>query len=278
MSRTRWIIGNWKQHMLRAEAANWLAELAAAPELAQLATRQDIRLAIAPPFTAVEALRQAYAGLVDAKRGALAWTLDVMGQDVAAQDGGAFTGEVGPSMLRDCGATGALVGHSERRAHFGEGSALLWEKLRCARESGLRVVLCVGETLEQREAGDAASVVVSQLREALVGQAPPVTHAEGLLVAYEPVWAIGTGRVATPQDAQQMHARIRAELAALLGPRGADRSLLYGGSVKGENAASLLSQPDVDGLLIGGASLQAGAYLDIIRAALGIPHIGSPQA
>ncbi len=184
-------------------------------------------------------------------------------QDCSHMVEGAFTGDVAAPMLIDLGCELALIGHSERRQYQQESDQLLSAKLTAAVQAGLKPVLCVGETREQREAGEAESVVEGQLRGALDGQA----SLEGLVVAYEPVWAIGTGLTATPDQAQAMHAFIRERLANVAGVEPDTTRILYGGSVKGGNAAELFAQPDIDGALVGGASLDAAEFRKIIDAA-----------
>jgi triosephosphate isomerase len=176
---------------------------------------------------------------------------------------GAFTGDVAAPMLADLGCELVLIGHSERRQYQEESDQLLAAKLTAAVQSELLPVLCVGETREQREAGEAEAVVESQLRGALDGQA----SLKGLVIAYEPVWAIGTGLTATPQQAQAMHGFIRERLADVAGVDADATRILYGGSVKSSNAAELFAQPDIDGALVGGASLDAAEFRKIIDAA-----------
>ncbi len=255
MIRTRWTIGNWKQNLLRGAAE----ELATAvvsdlPEPVAEGGKQ-VRVGIAPSFVALDVLRP--------------WVrpqgpLFLFAQNVAAQDEGAFTGEVGPDMLRDAGVHGAIVGHSERRTLFGETDTTVARKVQLALEADLRVVLCVGEGLEIRESGTHESFVISQLSAAL-SQLPHELMTERLILAYEPVWAIGTGKTATPRDAAAMHRSLRAWMEQHFGSAGADRSILYGGSVKPNNAAALMAVGDVDGFLVGGASLEAEAFLQIVR-------------
>jgi triosephosphate isomerase len=208
---------------------------------------------VCPPFTALHAL----GGLV---RGT---PLGLGGQDVFYEAQGAYTGAISPLMLRDVGCTYAIVGHSERRQIFGEGDALVNRKLRAALSHGLRPILCVGETKPQRDAGQAEAIVVGQVRAGLAevdGAALPE-----VVIAYEPVWAIGTGDTATPADAQAMHATIRRTLAELYGAEAAGRiRIQYGGSVKPDNVDELMAQPDIDGALVGGASLTAESFLRII--------------
>jgi triosephosphate isomerase len=185
------------------------------------------------------------------------------GQDCSHVQSGAYTGEVSAAMLRDQGCQWVILGHSERRQYHGELSALIGAKLSAAVEAGLLPILCVGETREERENGNAESVVVSQLEGVLREQA----NLAGLVVAYEPVWAIGTGLTASPEQAQDMHAFIRASLESIAGVDANATRLLYGGSVKAANAQELFSQPDIDGALVGGAALDATEFLAIVNAA-----------
>lgn len=190
-------------------------------------------------------------------------------QDVCAEAQGAYTGEVSAAMLRDVGCTMVIVGHSERRALYGEGNSLVARKFSAAQSQGLVPILCVGESLEQREAGETTAVVARQLDAVLelVGAAAFGTA----VLAYEPVWAIGTGRNATPDQAQEVHAFIRGRIAARDAKIAGEVRILYGGSVKAGNAAELFAQPDVDGGLIGGASLKADEFLAIVAAARRAP-------
>lgn len=185
-------------------------------------------------------------------------------QNVYWQDQGAFTGELSVAMARDAGARVILVGHSERRHVFGESNEETSLKCAAAERAGLIPLLCVGEKLEQREAGEAEQVVTEQLRAGLSKMSQLAIRE--IMVAYEPVWAIGTGRTATPQDASAMHGVIRSELRKIVGDRSGVTPILYGGSVNAGNASSLLSSPDVDGLLVGGASLDANSWIAIARA------------
>ncbi len=189
--------------------------------------------------------------------------IGVAAQNVHPEPKGAFTGEVSAAMLHEVGARWVIVGHSERRAYFAETDELVAKKTRAVLEAGLWPIVCVGETLEERERGRTLDVVLRMVDAVL----QPLSSAGGGVIAYEPVWAIGTGQVATPEDAQQVHAAIRERLAGR-GAALADRTrILYGGSVKADNAGELLSQPDVDGALVGGASLTIEAFAPILRAA-----------
>jgi triosephosphate isomerase len=256
MPRTIWILGNWKQNLLREPAAK-LAATVQAGLAAALGGATGIGVGVAPTYLALDVVARHAGDGVSAPR--------LLAQDVGAQDGGAFTGEVGPAMLREAGVSAAIIGHSERRAMFGDHDELIANKVRCALDGGLDVVLCVGERLEQRDAGDHESVVISQLSRAFA-KVPRELSPARLMVAYEPVWAIGTGRTATPAQASSMHAVIRRWLGDE-GFAGADRSVLYGGSVKPDNAAELMAAGDIDGFLVGGASLDAQSFLGIVRAA-----------
>ena len=252
MTRNIWVLGNWKQNLLRTAAADLAAGVAAGLGDARRACGDDARLrvGIAPTYLALDA--------AGPHTGDHLWLL---AQDVAAQESGAFTGEVGPAMLREVGVRAAIIGHSERRAHFGDHDALVAAKVKSALAGDLHAVLCVGETLEQRDAGNHETVVVDQLAAAL----REIPDCERVVIAYEPVWAIGTGRTATPEQASSMHGVIRRWLDQA--GHGADRSILYGGSVKPGNAAELLAAGDIDGFLVGGASLDARGFLDIVTAA-----------
>jgi len=195
---------------------------------------------------------------------ALSW-LNVGAQNLHEMDSGAFTGEISAPMLASVGATGALIGHSERRHVFGETDVMVSDKACQAVRHGIHTFLCIGETLTQREGGRAEAVVCAQLEAALSGIDHPEQHK--ITIAYEPVWAIGTGQTATPETAQQMHAVIRERLRRRHPEWPAPR-IVYGGSVKPENAAELMAQPDIDGVLVGGASLDAESFAAIIRAAV----------
>ena len=241
-----YIVGNWKMHGTRA----MLAEARAIDRAAERLIKVEV--ALAPPATLIHACR---------KEAAL---IGIGAQDCHAADGGAHTGDVSAAMLKDAGAGFVIVGHSERRADHGESDALVKEKAEAALAAGLGTIVCVGETAAERGAGQAEAVVSRQL----AGSLPQTDGAvNGVTVAYEPVWAIGTGNTATPADVEAMHAHIRAELGRIYGEGGAQVRILYGGSVKPENAAELLSVPEVGGALVGGASLTAESFLGIIVAA-----------
>ncbi|MFQ5894990.1 MAG: triose-phosphate isomerase [Nitrospinota bacterium] len=246
------IVGNWKMNKRLAEAGGLAAQVA---QGARRCPRTEVVLA--PPYLAVPTVREAVKGS----------GVGVAGQDASWEEWGAFTGEVSAPMLRDAGCTHVILGHSERRIHLGESDALLARKLRAALAAELAPILCVGERLEERRAGRQLEVVEGQLLGGLEGLA----GADGLgrtAIAYEPVWAIGTGEVATPEQAQEAHGFIRRLLKERFGPAAAEATrILYGGSVNPENVSSLLTQADVDGALVGGASLKAESFLTIVAAA-----------
>jgi triosephosphate isomerase len=244
--RRKLVVGNWKMHGSHAANEQLLEGLKAAGPL-------PCEAAVCVPFPY---LAQAAERLA---RSAHAWGA----QDVSAHEQGAYTGEVSAAMLQDFGCRYAIVGHSERRALHGESDQLVADKAKAALARGVTPIVCVGETLAQREAGETEAVVKRQLSAVI----HTLGHCVGeMVVAYEPVWAIGTGRTATPEQAQAVHALLRAQLQAATS-HAARMKLLYGGSVKPDNAPSLFAQPDIDGGLIGGASLKAEDFIAICRAA-----------
>ncbi|MBW8769007.1 MAG: triose-phosphate isomerase [Gemmatimonadetes bacterium] len=244
------LAANWKMNHGPTAASAFLASF-----LARYARREDRTVILFPSALAFAAARSAVAERPDVLLGV---------QNIYSAEKGAFTGENSAAIALDAGAGYVLVGHSERRHVFGETDAQSAEKVKLAAAHGLVPVLCVGEKIEEREAGQTDAVCVRQLRAAFAGL--PVETLRDAIVAYEPVWAIGTGRTATPQDASAAHQAIRAELRALAGDAGAAIPILYGGSVNAGNAATLLSAPGVDGLLVGGASLEADSWLAICTA------------
>jgi triosephosphate isomerase (TIM) len=251
MTRVPFIAGNWKMHKTRGEAVAFVKALV--PRLPA-----DVDAVVCAPFTA----------LADAAHAADGTPLGVYAQNMHEQSSGAFTGEVSAPMLVDVGADGVLLGHSERRQYFGETDEALRAKLVAAHEAGLRVILAVGERERERQAGETDAVLRRQL-EATIGEIG-AESAAATTIAYEPVWAIGTGRTATPEIAQEAHAFIRGVVRELHGDRVAEAlRIQYGGSMKPENAAGLLAQPDVDGGLIGGASLDVDDLAAILQAAAG---------
>lgn len=261
--RAMWVVGNWKQNHLPEAALTTARAIADGVPGANGANGggQRVHVGIAPPYLSIAAARTACRPISD---------LWLFAQDVAAQDAGAHTGEVGPAMIAQAGCAGSIVGHSERRADFGDTDALVRRKLHATLGAGLHAILCVGERLEARDAGSHESVVISQLSEAL-SDLPLELVTSRLILAYEPVWAIGTGRTATPEQAASMHRCMRGWLAERWPGAGGDRSILYGGSVKPDNAGALVAAGDIDGFLVGGASLEAPSLLAIVRATASAP-------
>ena len=241
------IAGNWKMYMLASAGAALARAIADGLDKA-------VDVIVFPPFTALHAVTQAVKGTA----------LRVGGQNMHFANEGAFTGEVSPLMLKDAACTHVLLGHSERRHVFGEDDALVAKKTRAAIDGGLIPVVCVGETLPERESSRTLEVVERQLEQAL--RKLGADEVGRSLVAYEPVWAIGTGKVATPEQAQEVHAFIRQRVAVSHGePVAAALRILYGGSVKPDNIGGLMALPDVDGALVGGASLAADSFLKIVK-------------
>jgi len=242
------IAGNWKMHKTVPEALELVRELKE-----RLKGVNDRDILVCPPFTALYPVGKELEGS----------SINLGAQNMFYEREGAFTGEVSPVMLKDVGCRFVILGHSERRKIFGETDELINKKVLSAAENGLIPILCVGETLEEREAGRTKEVVERQVREGLKG----FPEEAELVIAYEPVWAIGTGRSATPEMAQEVHKFIREVLAELFGQEKASKTrILYGGSVKPENAKSLLEMEEIDGALVGGASLKADSFEKIVRA------------
>ena len=244
------IAGNWKMYKTIAEALEFVQ---AFRPLVVASTHCAI--VIAPPFTAIKSV----AARLDGSN------IDVAAQDVAAEPGpGAFTGEVSASMIKDAGACWTLIGHSERRQFYGETDDSVNDRIRAALSAGLLPIVCVGERLEARDAGRAEQVVEAQLNAGMRNLT--ASEASRIIIAYEPVWAIGTGRTATPETAQQVHAFIRSAIRMMFGEDVAEGTrVLYGGSVKPDNIGSLMGQLDIDGVLVGGASLEAGSFAGIVN-------------
>jgi len=250
MARRKFVCGNWKMFKTGAEAAALVRELRS--RLAE----SGVQVAIAPPFTALESAHAALAGS----------PIQLYAQNCHSEKQGAFTGEIAAPMLEALGCHGVILGHSERRTLFGEDDALVHKKLRAALEARLSAIVCVGETLAEREANQTWEVVSRQVRAALSGIAPE--SLARITLAYEPVWAIGTGRNATAAQAQEVHGQIRGLIRELFSAPAAEAMRIqYGGSVKPENAAELLGQSDVDGALVGGASLKADDFARIVAGA-----------
>jgi triosephosphate isomerase len=250
LSRRTLIAGNWKMHKTVPEAEQLIQGL-----LPRVSSLDGVEVAICPPYTAL-------AAMVDSARGS---RVAVFAQNMHESAQGAFTGEVSAGMLVDLGVAGVIVGHSERRAFFGETDDRLAQKLPAALAAGLVPILCVGESEAQREAGETEAHLRAQI-EADFAAIEPARYAE-VVVAYEPIWAIGTGRVATPEQAQEAVSFIRQVLAETSGAGATEATLLYGGSVTPDNAAELLALDDVDGALVGGASLTAESFAAICAAA-----------
>lgn len=257
--RKKFIAGNWKQNQLLSEAADLVNGLV---PLVQNAKNVDV--AVCPTYLSIGTVRDRIKGTNIMLGAQNAHSVEVDGK---LTQSGAYTGELSPAMLKDAGCEWVILGHSERRQYFGETDAKVNAKIRACYAVGLKPIICVGELLEERDLGITASVIDIQVRTCLAGL-PAEKMAESV-IAYEPVWAIGTGRTATPEQAQEVHAQIRALLKELFGDNVAnDVRIQYGGSMKPGNAKELMSQPDIDGGLIGGAALKAQDFADIINAAI----------
>jgi triosephosphate isomerase len=250
VSRTAVIAGNWKMHGTAAQAR----ELASALAQRLRSIANDRQVVIAPPFTSLRAAAEAVDGSA----------IEVGAQNVHWEASGAFTGEISAAMLVEAGCRWAIVGHSERRLHFGETDVTVGRRARAALAAGLRAIICVGETLEERVNGLTLEVVPRQTRAALMDLGP--ADIRNVCIAYEPVWAIGTGRAATPAQASEVHAKVREVVAKVVDGNEAQRlRILYGGSVKPENMDLLMAQPDIDGALVGGASLDVDTFARIVE-------------
>lgn len=247
--RRKLVAGNWKMHGRMASN-----EQLAKSVVAGLKGISSVDVAVAPPAVYLAQLRALMPPPM--------W---LMAQNVACEQEGAYTGEVSAGMLADLGCNAVIVGHSERRSYYGDTSAVVAKKFGRALESGLVPVLCVGETLDDREAGLTAEVVLSQLLAVI--ELYGVEALQKAVLAYEPVWAIGTGRTASPEQAQEIHALLRQEVARQSAEIASALRILYGGSVKAANAAALFAMPDIDGALVGGASLDAQEFVAIVQAA-----------
>jgi triosephosphate isomerase len=252
VSRRPFIAGNWKMNKTIAEAEAYIGAL-----LPRVGAVEDVEIAVCPPFTALQAM-------VDSTRGS---AVQVYAQNMHEADSGAFTGEVSAPMLTEIDVAGVILGHSERRQYFGETDRALQQKVPHALEAGLIPILCVGETEEERERGDTERKLRHQVQEAL--DKVPVERLPEVVFAYEPIWAIGTGLTATPEQAQDACAFVRALVEGFDKAAGGAARVLYGGSLKPDNAAELLALPDVDGALVGGASLDPAAFAKIVETARG---------
>ena len=250
--RSKFVVGNWKLHKTIDEALALVTELKN-----QLGAVRGVQVGVAPVFTALHSVAKRLEGS----------SIATCAQDCFWENGGAWTGEVSAPFLKDAGATWAIVGHSERRQHFGDTNDSVGKKAKAVLAAGLGAIVCVGEQLAERDANRTLEVVDAQLAGGLAGVDAAVAK-ERLVIAYEPVWAIGTGRTATPAQAQEVHAHIRKRLGERFGGdvAGAIR-IQYGGSVKANNAEALMSEPDIDGALVGGASLEAADFVAIVKAA-----------
>jgi triosephosphate isomerase len=249
-ARTPIVVGNWKLHKTVAEALELVTDLKN-----QLAAVRDVQIGVAPVFTALSAVARRLADT----------NIAVAGQDCHWQERGAWTGAVAPSLLADVGCQWVILGHSERREHFGETDDGVGRKARAALDAGLSIIVCVGETEPERDSGETIARIDTQLGGGLADIA--ADDMARVVIAYEPRWAIGTGRAATPAQAQEVHAHIRSQLRRKYGDLADSMRIQYGGSVKPDNAAALLGQPDIDGGLIGGASLNAPDFVAIVKAA-----------
>ncbi len=254
MIRKKLIAGNWKMNKSATEAAPLAQEIVAAA-----GRNTDVDIVVCPPFTALETVGK----IIDGS------SIKLGAQNMHPEASGAYTGEISAGMLRDLFASHILLGHSERRSYFGETDAFINKKTLAALKNQLRPILCVGETLAEREAGTTLKVVQTQIEGGLEGVTKD--QVTNVVIAYEPVWAIGTGKVATTAQAQEVHAFIRGLLVKLYGDAIAQKiRILYGGSMKPSNAPELLAQKDIDGGLIGGASLESRSFLELITAAAAV--------
>lgn len=250
-SRKYFIAGNWKMNKTASEGVDLVNDVVAA-----IGKQTEVTVVVCPPFTALDRVSRAIDGT----------SVNLGAQDMHAKPSGAYTGEVSAEMLREHFATYVILGHSERRSYFGESDTIVNEKVHTALENMLKPIVCIGETLEERDAGKTLDVIKSQLDGSLANVSEE--GIENTVLAYEPVWAIGTGRTASPEQAQEVHAFIRGWLTKRFGEVVAQKlRILYGGSMKPSNAPELLSQPDIDGGLIGGAALDANSFIELVNAA-----------
>ena len=250
--RKKIVAANWKMNMTQAEAASFVETL-----LREIGDVSDVEVVIVPPFTAIAKVSEALGSSETIKIGA---------QNMYWERGGAFTGEISGAMLRDLFVRYVVLGHSERRQLLSETDEIVNRKVHAALEASLRPIVCIGETLEQRESGNVETVLSQQLRRSLSGVG--ARELNETVVAYEPVWAIGTGRTASPEQAQEAHAFIRRTLGEISDRATAAKiRIQYGGSVKPDNARTLMSQPDIDGALVGGASLDPRSFAQIVQGA-----------
>jgi triosephosphate isomerase len=261
--RKKIVAANWKMNMTQAESARFVESL-----LLELGDIADVDVVIVPPFTAIAKVTEALGKAQNIKIGA---------QNMHWERNGAFTGEISAALLRDLFVRYVVLGHSERRILFGETDEIVNQKVRAAHEATLRPIVCVGETLVQRDKGSVERILAIQLRGSLATLGPK--ELQETVIAYEPVWAIGTGHTATPEQAQEAHAFIRHSLREMSDETTAERvRIQYGGSVKVENARALMSQPDIDGALVGGASLDPRSFSQIVFSAREEEKTAEPSA
>jgi triosephosphate isomerase (TIM) len=247
--RTPVIAGNWKMHNTVDESLKLVRELKSL-----VMGVGGVEIVVAPVFTALDAVSAEINGS----------NIALSSQNVFWEEKGAYTGEIAPGMLKDVGCTYAIIGHSERRQYFGETDETVNKRVKAALAAGLTPIMCVGETLEERESGKTFEIVARQVKSGLAGLV--ATEIDKLIIAYEPVWAIGTGKTATPEQAEEVHADIRRLVGEIAGPAtAAGIRILYGGSVKPDNVDILMSQSDIDGALVGGAALQADSFARIVK-------------
>ena len=251
--RKKIVAANWKMNMTQAESARFVEAFL----LRDVGEITDVEVVIVPPFTAIAKVVEALGRAQNIKVGA---------QNMYWEQNGPFTGEISAALLRDLFVHYVVLGHSERRTLFGETDEIVNRKVRAAHAAALRPIVCIGETLEQRDKGNVEKILAIQLRGSLAGLTPK--ELQETVIAYEPIWAIGTGRNATPEQAQEAHAFVRHTLREMADDVAADCvRIQYGGSVKPENARELMSQPDIDGALVGGASLDPRSFAQIVKAA-----------
>jgi triosephosphate isomerase len=251
MTRKVIIAGNWKMNKNAAEATSLVNALK--PLVAGI---DNCDIVVCPPFTSIDAAVKAAAGS----------NIKVGAQNLHWEDSGAFTGEISASMLKELGVEYVIIGHSERRQYFGETDETVNRRLGAALDAGLKPIVCIGELLAEREGGETEKVLEAQLEGGLVGVS--IEQIAGVVIAYEPVWAIGTGKTATPEMAEETHAYIRKKLISMFGYQAEKVRIQYGGSMKADNSATLVAQPNIDGGLIGGASLKAESFAELIKNAI----------
>jgi triosephosphate isomerase (TIM) len=249
--RTKLIVGNWKMNGTVKETRKLLFQLSVewTPKC------DDIQVAVCPPFTTLHMAKLDIEGT----------SLKLGAQNCYIGESGAFTGEISPAILVDIGCTFVIIGHSERRTIFGETDDLVSKKLRAALDAGLKPIVCIGESGDERDRNETESVLLRQIGRSLASI--NASDAANIIIAYEPIWAIGTGKTATPEQAQSAHELIRGDLRKKYGSLADDMLILYGGSVKPDNASILFAEPDIDGGLVGGASLEANTFIAIVEAA-----------